>query len=36
MLYLLPAGSFSELMPVVVNILFGLPQALSNIQMFVD
>lgn len=30
---LLPAGSFSELMPVLVNVLFGLPQALSNIQM---
>ncbi|KAM0747366.1 calcium ATPase [Meredithblackwellia eburnea MCA 4105] len=33
LLYLLPAGSFSELMPVIVNVLFGLPQALSNIQM---
>lgn len=30
---LLPAGSFSELMPVLVNVLFGVPQALSNIQM---
>ncbi|KAF9068133.1 hypothetical protein BDP27DRAFT_1266640 [Rhodocollybia butyracea] len=34
-LYLLPAGSFSELMPVVVNVLFGLPQALSSIQMII-
>ncbi|KAF9072827.1 hypothetical protein BDP27DRAFT_1290170 [Rhodocollybia butyracea] len=33
--YLLPAGSFSELMPVVVNVLFGLPQALSSIQMII-
>ncbi|GAA5822430.1 hypothetical protein JCM11251_006335 [Rhodosporidiobolus azoricus] len=32
-LYLLPAGSFSELMPVLLNTLFGLPQALSSIQM---
>ena len=32
-LYLLPAGSFSELMPVLLNVLFGLPQALSSIQM---
>ncbi|KIY71864.1 calcium ATPase [Cylindrobasidium torrendii FP15055 ss-10] len=32
-IYLLPAGSFSELMPVLLNILFGLPQALSSIQM---
>jgi len=32
-LYLLPAGSFSELMPVLLNVFFGLPQALSNIQM---
>ncbi|SGY20643.1 BQ5605_C016g08112 [Microbotryum silenes-dioicae] len=32
-LYLLPAGSFSELMPVLVNVFFGLPQVLSNIQM---
>lgn len=34
-LYLLPAGSFSELMPILFNILFGLPQMLSNIQMIV-
>lgn len=34
-LYLLPAGSFSELMPILFNILFGLPQLLSNIQMIV-
>ncbi|GAA6003245.1 cation-translocating P-type ATPase [Rhodotorula paludigena] len=32
-LYLLPAGSFSELIPVLLNVLFGLPQALSSIQM---
>lgn len=30
---LLPAGSFSELMPVLATVFFGLPQALSNIQM---
>ncbi|KAL1412745.1 hypothetical protein Q8F55_000492 [Vanrija albida] len=32
-LYLLPAGSFSELMPILLNVLLGLPQMLSNIQM---
>ncbi|KAI0036987.1 sodium-potassium ATPase [Vararia minispora EC-137] len=32
-LYLLPAGSFSELMPIVLNVLIGVPQMLSNIQM---
>ncbi|KAM0791484.1 hypothetical protein ACM66B_005937 [Microbotryomycetes sp. NB124-2] len=32
-IYLLPAGSFSELMPVLVSVFFGLPQVLSNIQM---
>ena len=32
-LYLLPAGSFSELWPVIVSIIFGLPQPLSSIQM---
>ncbi|KAL7418441.1 hypothetical protein Q5752_006899 [Cryptotrichosporon argae] len=32
-LYLLPAGSFSELMPILLNVLLGLPQILSNIQM---
>ncbi|KAJ7583582.1 hypothetical protein C8J56DRAFT_213171 [Mycena floridula] len=32
-LYLLPAGSFAELMPVLLNILTGVPQALSSIQM---
>ncbi|KAI0757131.1 sodium-potassium ATPase [Daedaleopsis nitida] len=31
-LYLLPAGSFSELMPILLNILIGIPQMLSNIQ----
>ncbi|KAJ7062790.1 hypothetical protein C8F01DRAFT_1230384 [Mycena amicta] len=34
-LYLLPAGSFSELMPVVLNVLAGVPQALSSIQMII-
>lgn len=34
-LYLLPAGSFSELIPVLLNIFFGLPQVLSSIQMSV-
>ncbi|KAI0316640.1 sodium-potassium ATPase [Amylostereum chailletii] len=32
-LYLLPAGSFSELMPILLNVIFGVPQMLSNIQM---
>ncbi|KAI0936197.1 hypothetical protein AcV5_004394 [Taiwanofungus camphoratus] len=32
-LYLLPAGSFSELMPMLLNMLIGVPQMLSNIQM---
>lgn len=32
-LYLLPAGSFSELIPILINVLLGLPQALSNIHM---
>ena len=32
-LYLLPAGSFSELMPIVLNVIIGVPQMLSNIQM---
>jgi len=34
-LYLLPAGSFSELTPVLVNIFLGLPQMLSNLQMII-
>ncbi|GAA5964922.1 hypothetical protein JCM8115_007078 [Rhodotorula mucilaginosa] len=34
-LLLLPAGSFAELMPVLLNVFFGLPQALSNIQMII-
>ncbi|KAG7443376.1 calcium ATPase [Guyanagaster necrorhizus] len=34
-LYLLPAGSFSELMPVVLNVLTGVPQALSSFQMII-
>jgi sodium/potassium-transporting ATPase subunit alpha len=31
--YLLPAGSFSELWPVLVSVVFGLPQPLSSLQM---
>lgn len=31
--YLLPAGSFAELWAVLLSFFFGLPQALSNIQM---
>jgi sodium/potassium-transporting ATPase subunit alpha len=34
-LYLLPAGSFSELMPILLNVLLGLPQILSNLQMII-
>ncbi|KAF8577540.1 sodium-potassium ATPase [Ramaria rubella] len=34
-LYLLPAGSFSELMPVLLNIFLGVPQMLSNLQMII-
>ncbi|KAJ7211563.1 hypothetical protein GGX14DRAFT_534540 [Mycena pura] len=34
-LYLLPAGSFSELMPVVLNVFAGVPQALSSIHMII-
>ncbi|KAK0185050.1 hypothetical protein F5146DRAFT_1105906 [Armillaria mellea] len=34
-LYLLPAGSFSELMPIVLSVLTGVPQALSNFQMII-
>ncbi|KAI0064776.1 sodium-potassium ATPase [Artomyces pyxidatus] len=34
-LYLLPAGSFSELMPLLLNVLIGVPQMLSNIQMII-
>ncbi|KAF8154699.1 sodium-potassium ATPase [Crassisporium funariophilum] len=34
-LYLLPAGSFSELIPIVLNILIGVPQILSSIQMII-
>jgi sodium/potassium-transporting ATPase subunit alpha len=33
LMYLLPAGSFAELMPILLNVLFGLPQALSSLQM---
>ncbi|EJF58252.1 sodium-potassium ATPase [Dichomitus squalens LYAD-421 SS1] len=32
-LYLIPAGSFSELVPILSNVLIGVPQLLSNIQM---
>lgn len=31
--YLLPAGSYSELWPVVTNVAFGIPQALSSFLM---
>jgi sodium/potassium-transporting ATPase subunit alpha len=34
-LYLLPAGSFSELWPVLFNVFFGLPQILSSFLMIV-
>ncbi|KAM0274957.1 hypothetical protein ACHAQH_007687 [Verticillium albo-atrum] len=33
--YLLPAGSFSEFWPVMVSVLFGLPQILSSFLMIV-
>ncbi|RPA91486.1 P-type ATPase-like protein [Choiromyces venosus 120613-1] len=33
--YLLPAGSFSELWPVMINVLFGLPQNLSSFNMII-
>ncbi len=29
------SGSFSELMPIVLNVLTGVPQALSNFQMII-
>jgi hypothetical protein len=28
-------ASFSELMPIIFNVVFGLPQILSNIQMII-
>jgi sodium/potassium-transporting ATPase subunit alpha len=34
-LYLLPAGSWSELWPVIVNIFLGCPQTLSSFQMII-
>jgi len=34
-LYLLPAGTFCELWPILFTILFGLPQPLSSIQMII-
>jgi sodium/potassium-transporting ATPase subunit alpha len=33
--YLLPAGTFSELFPVIFNIFFGCPQTLSSFQMII-
>ncbi|KAB5583399.1 putative H /K ATPase alpha subunit [Coniochaeta sp. 2T2.1] len=33
--YLLPAGSFSEFWPVMMNVLFGLPQILSSFLMII-
>lgn len=32
-LYLLPAGSWSEMLPVLANVFLGMPQALSSFQM---
>ena len=34
-IYLLPAGSFSEMIPVVANIFLGIPLALSSLLMIV-
>jgi len=34
-LYLLPAGTFCELWPIMFNVLFGLPQPLSSIEMII-
>ncbi|KZS89101.1 sodium-potassium ATPase [Sistotremastrum niveocremeum HHB9708] len=34
-LYLLPGGCFAELMPVLLNIIIGVPQVLSNLQMII-
>src|SRR5271169_453729 len=34
-LYLLPAGTFCELWPILFTILFGLPQILSPIEMII-
>lgn len=34
-IYLLPAGSFSELWPVLLNVFFGLPQILSSFLMII-
>ena len=34
-LYLLPAGTFSELWPVITSIVFGMPQALSSFLMII-
>lgn len=34
-MYLLPAGSFSELWPVVTNVAFGIPQILSSFLMII-
>lgn len=33
--YLLPAGTFAELWPVLLNVIFGLPQALSSFCMII-
>ncbi|OIW27831.1 Na+/H+/K+ antiporter P-type ATPase [Coniochaeta ligniaria NRRL 30616] len=33
--YLLPAGSFSEFWPIMMNVLFGLPQILSSFLMII-
>lgn len=33
--YLLPAGTYSELWPILINIIFGLPQVLSSFNMII-
>lgn len=33
--YLLPAGTYAELWPVLLNVIFGLPQALSSFYMII-
>lgn len=33
--YLMPAGTYSELWPVLLNIIFGLPQALTSFNMII-
>lgn len=33
--YLLPAGTYSELWPILINVIFGLPQVLSSFNMII-